>query len=328
MRFKGFDVKDLNPESPVPISVLQAYLNKQIGEASEWEGKFKTNGLSHGDIRSQIQSFVDINDSPGKWNFVRDIYDKYFVYSAEVEGQVPKMYKQGYSLNASEAVELTGDKVEVIQKTEYILKNNKKFNRKENKMADKKDEKCCPEKVAALIANDGSNYTKEDTEWLEDMEEAQLDKMIANVSKDISDEEKKSLVTAAVEKAFEDAINNGEMVKVEKKDPDKKEIPPTAEEYIANAPGEIQDVLRTSLNMHKEKKVALVQQIVANEQNRFAQAQLETKGVDELENIAALIPLKVVDEEGQRISYAANSGANANANKEEPLEMPVMEVKK
>lgn len=327
MKFKGFDEKDLNPVSSVPVSVLQAYLNNQIGEASEWEGKFKTNELSHGDIRGQIQGFVNANDGPGKWNFVRDVFDKYFVYSFEVEGQSTKMYKQGYSLNASEAVELTGDKVEVLQKTEYILKNNKKFNRKEDKMGDKKDEKCCPEKVAALIANEKSNYVEKDSEWLENMEEAQLDKMIANVG--ISEETEKTLVIAAVEKAFGEAINNGEMVKVEKKGPEEKETPLTAESYIANAPAEIQDVLRSSLNMHKEKKAALIDQIVANEQNRFAKEQLENKDVGELENIAALIPLKVVDERGQQVSYAANSGGiNDNTNKEEPYVMPEMETKK
>lgn len=194
-------------------------------------------------------------------------------------------------------------------------------------MPDDKKEKCCPEKVKALIVNEKSNYTEEDAEWLEGMEEVQLDKMISNVG--VSEERDKLLVTAAVEKAFEDAVNNGEMVKVEKKDPDTKDKPPTAEEYIANAPGEIQDVLRTSLNMHKEKKAALVQQIMANAQNRFPQEQLESKEVGELENISALIPLKVVDENGQQVSYAANSGnVNDNTNKEEPLEMPTIEVKK
>ena len=192
-------------------------------------------------------------------------------------------------------------------------------------MADEK-EKCCPEKVKALIANEKSNYTEEDAEWLENMEEVQLDKMIANIG--ISEDTEKSLVTAAVEKAFDDAINSGEVVRVEKKDPDKKETPPTAEEYIANAPAEIQEVLGSSLHMLKEKKAALVQQIVANEQNRFTQEQLDAKEVGELENIAALIPLKAVDEGGQQVSYAANSGANANTNKEEPYVMPEMETKK
>lgn len=322
VKFKGFEIG----KTEVPSPVMKAFINNQIGEENKWKDEFKTNELSHSDIRSQVQGYINSKDTQGQWNFVRDVYDKFFVYSKESEGQPTQMFKQGYSLNASEAVEFTGDEVEVVQKTEYILKNNKKFNRKENDMNDKK-EKCCPEKVKALIANEKSNYDEKDTEWLENMEEAQLDKMIANVG--VSEERDKSLVTAAVEKAFEDAINSGEIVKVEKKDPNKKEAPPTAEQYIANAPSEIQDVLRTSLNMHKEKKVALVQQIVANEQNRFTPEQLNSKEVGELENIAALIPLKVVDESGQQISYAANSGnVNDNSSKEEPLEMPAIEIKK
>jgi hypothetical protein len=325
MKFKGFDMggEDI---LGIPKPILQAFFDNQLGEATKWEGKFKTNEMSHSDIRSQIQNEINDKDTQIQWNFVRDVFDKFFVYSKEQDGQPVQMFKQGYSLNASEAVEFTGDEVEVVQKTEYILKSNKKFNRKENKMANEK-EKCCSEKVKALIANEKSNYTEEDTEWLEDMEEVQLDKMIANVG--ISEDAEKSLVTAAVEKAFDDAVNSGEVVRVEKKDPDKKETPPTAEEYIANAPAEIQEVLGSSLHMLKEKKAALVQQIVANEQNRFTQEQLDAKEVAELENIAALIPLKVVDEGGQQVSYAANSGnINNNTGKEEPLEMPAMEIKK
>lgn len=324
MKFKGFDMssKDI---SGIPKPVLRAFSDNQLGEANGWEGKFKTNEMSHGDIRSQVQNLINSKDTQNEWIFVRDVFDKFFIYSKEKENQPTQMFKQGYSLNASEAVEFTGDEIEVVQKTEYILKTNKKFTRKENDMGDKK-EKCCPEKVKALIANEKSNYDEKDTEWLEEMEEVQLDKVIANVG--VSEERDKSLVTAAVEKAFIDAINNGEMVKVEKKDPDTKDKPPTAEEYIANAPGEIQDVLRTSLNMHKEKKAALVQQIVANEQNRFTPEQLNSKEVGELENIAALIPLKVVDESGQPVSYAANSGnTHDNTSKEKPLEMPMIDVK-
>ena len=323
MKFKGYDFGN-DDLTNIPVPVLKAFFNNQAGEANEWAGKFKTNELSHSDIHNQVQNLINSKDTQNEWNFVRDIFDKFFIYSKEKENQPIQIFKQSYNLTASEAVEFTGDEVEVVQKTEYILKNNKKFNRREDKMADK--DKCCPEKVKALIANEKSNYVEEDTEWLETMEEAQLDKMIANVG--ISEDAKKTLVTAAVEEAFDKAVQSGEMIKVEKKDPDKKETPPTAEEYIANAPGEIQDVLRTSLNMHKEKKAALVQQIVANEQNRFTKEQLDAKEVGELENIAALIPLKAVDESGQQVSYAANSGANVNTNKEEPLEMPTMETKK
>lgn len=326
MKFKGFDMtKILESLEPIPPKVLKAFVVEQAIDDFSFEGKIKTNETSHSDIRGQIQNQINDKDTQIQWNFVRDVFDKFFVYSKEQDGQPTQMFKQGYSLNASEAVEFAGDEVEVVQKTEYILKNNKKFNRKENKMADEK--KCCPEKVKALIDNEKSNYTDKDMEWLEGMEEDQLDKMIANVG--ISEDAEKSLVTLAVEKAFNEAIRNGEMVKVEKKDPDAKDKPPTAEEYIANAPGEIQDVLRASLNMHKEKKTALVQRIIANAQNRFTQEQLEPKEVGELENIAALIPLKVVDENGQQVSYAANSGnVNDNTNKEEPLEMPTIEVQK
>lgn len=309
MLFKGFDfseeIKDKEGKI-IPLNVLQAYL---------------INELSHGDIRNQIQGEINAKDSQNQYHYVRDIYDKFFVYSREQEGQPVQMFKQGYSLAADESIEFTGDEIEVIQKTEYILKSNEEGGKT---MEDEKKEKCCPEKVTALIANEKSNYIDEDKEWLEGMEEKQLDKIIANVG--ITEDAEKSLVTAAVEKAFNEAIESGNMVKVEKKDPDKNK-PPTVDDFIANAPAEMQDVLQGGLDMHREKKVALVAQILANEQNKFTQIELEGKGVSELGNIAALIPL-AKSENGNEVSYAANSAGDPGASKEEPMEMPILEAKK
>jgi hypothetical protein len=309
MLFKGFDLSEEMKDKDgkiIPLNVLQAYI---------------TNELSHGDIRNQIQGEINAKDNQNQYHYVRDIYDKFFVYSREQEGQPAQMFKQGYSLAADESIELTGDEIEVVQKTEYILKSNKEGG---SEMGDESKEKCCTEKVTALIANEKSSYVKEDQEWLETMEEGQLDKLIANVG--ITEDAEKSLVTAAVEKAFDEAINKGEVIKVEKKDPDKKK-PPTVDDFIANAPAEMQDVLQSGLDMHRDKKTALVTQILANEQNKFTQGELEGKSVGELTNIAALIPLQKGEDDGG-LSYAANSAGSPGASKEEPMEMPVMEAKK
>jgi hypothetical protein len=320
MKFKGFEMEVLEQDAKeIPKSVLRAFLNNQLGEEAKWEGKFKTNELSHGNVRSQIQAEINSKDTQNQYHFVRDVFDKYFVYSREKEGQKLQLFKQGYNLAANDEVEFVGDEVEVIEKTEYI-----KINKEEGTKMSDKEKKVFAEKAKALIANEKSSYVEEDQDWLETMEEAQLDKLIANVG--ITEDAEKTLVTAAVEKAFDDAVNSGEVIKVEKKDPDKKK-PPTVDDFIANAPAEMQDVLQSGLDMHRDKKVALVTQILANEQNKFTQVELEGKGVSELTNIAALIPLQKVEDDGV-LSYAANSAGSPGVSKEDPMEMPSMEVKK
>ena len=315
MLFKGFDlsgIKDANGKV-IPLNVLQAYT---------------VNEMRHGDVRRQIQGEINAKDTQTQYHFVRDVFDKYFVYSKEQEGQKLQLFKQGYNLAANDEVEFVGDMVEVIEKTEYVKANEASetnIKKEEVKMDDKKKEKGCPEKVTALIANEKSSYTNDDKEWLEGMEEGQLDRLIANVG--ITEDAEKTLVTMAVEKAFDEAIHSGEMVKVEKKDSKDEKKPPTVDDFIANAPAEMQDVLRSGLDMHRDKKTALVKQILTNEQNKFTQVELESKSVGELANIAALIPLKKVEDDGE-LNYSANSAGDPGASKEEPMKMPVMEAKK
>ena len=307
--FKGYDLsgmKDANGKV-IPLNVLHAY---------------SVNEISHGDVRSQIQGEINAKDTQTQYHFVRDVFDKYFIYSREQEGQKLQLFKQGYNLAANEEVEFAGDEVEVIEKTEYIKANEANIKREGLKMSDK-EKKALAEKVKTLIANEKSSYTNDDKEWLEGMEEGQLDRLIANVG--ITEDAEKTLVTAAVEKAFDEAIHSGEMVKIEKKDPEDEKKPPTVDDFIANAPAEMQDVLRSGLDMHRDKKTALVKQILTNEQNKFTQAELESKSVGELANIAALIPLKKVDD-AEELNYAANSAGDSKASKEEPMEMPTMKV--
>ena len=307
MLFKGFDLSELKDAKgkDIPLNILSAYT---------------ANEISHGDVRQQIQSEINAKDNQNQYHFVRDVFDKFFIYSKEQEGQKLQLFKQGYNLAANDEVEMVGDVIEVIEKTDYINVNVKK----EDLKMDNKKKEVLIEKVKALITNEKSSYADEDQKWLEEMEEGQLDKLIANVG--ITEDAEKSLVTAAVEKAFDEAIHSGEVIKVEKKDPDKKK-PPTVDDFIANAPAEMQDVLQSGLDMHRDKKVALVGQILTNEQNKFTKEELEVKGVGELMNIAALIPLQKVEDDNVA-SYAANSAGDPGASKEEPMEMPVMEAKK
>ena len=99
-------------------------------------------------------------------------------------------------------------------------------------------------------------------------------------------------------------------------DGDGDETPVTADEYVANAPEEIREVLESGRRMHKAKKEKLVDTLMGNERNKFTKEQLEAKDVIELETLAELAYVAV--------NYEANAGPGDGSG-EEALVMPAMD---
>jgi len=64
--------------------------------------------------------------------------------------------------------------------------------------------------------------------------------------------------------------------------------PVTMEQYVAAAPAEYRDVLQNGLVAHKAAKDTLIAQITANTANKFSPEFLATKGLAELQGLAAL----------------------------------------
>ncbi|KKN66748.1 hypothetical protein LCGC14_0468590 [marine sediment metagenome] len=130
--------------------------------------------------------------------------------------------------------------------------------------------------VNGLIANEATQYTDDDKEWLNGLDEEQLKKMSPVVNADAEAEAEATRVAEEAETARLAAIEAGDTP------------PVTTEAYIAEAPAEVQEVLNSGVQMHKQRKDALVTAIRANARNTFTEAQLEAKPLGELESIAAL----------------------------------------
>lgn len=105
--------------------------------------------------------------------YVEEMYDTYVVY-AKSSKDGTKMYKQDYSYESGK-LELTGNPVEVHRKVEYVT-NDLNINKKEVNMS-KECAPCIKEKIDALIANNKSGWTEDDREALQNLSEAQLDKL-------------------------------------------------------------------------------------------------------------------------------------------------------
>lgn len=110
-----------------------------------------------------------------------------------------------------------------------------------------------------------------------------------------------------------------------------KPAPKNAEEFIANAPAEIQEVLRDGLRIQREEKESCIKTIKANKKNKFTDAQLNAKSLDELETIVALIEVEssIPNYTGQGGTPVANTGADGRRTDGKGIpKVPVMEWSK
>ena len=146
------------------------------------------NNLSEGLVERLeiLRKKINSMDTMDSFYYLQEVYDDHVIYEVNLRIGGSKLLKQSYTLNGSE-VAFTGDPQEVYRKVEYVnvneivFKRNNNFKKKESNM--ETNQKCTPcieKKVNDLIANSG-HYTEDDRDWLQALEEKQLDKITANV---------------------------------------------------------------------------------------------------------------------------------------------------
>ena len=281
---------------------------------------FVNNVMGHEQTRRLLQGALSSKDKTGMMNggWIEEVYDNFFIY--ENKG---KFYKQKYSKD-KDVVKLEGVAEEVVRhivfkdiKGKDVVSNNKK-NRKDFAM--NKDKM-----VEQLISNAGTKWQESDKEYLTSLNEEVLEKMMP-VENAMTPEEiaaKKKEEEDKKKKETANALTPEEIAAKKKKDEeDEEETKNTAQDYIAKAPKEIQDVLTNGLNSYNKEKAKLISVITANKKNAFTKEQLETKNLEELQAIAILAaPAK-------QVSYAGQGDVDdVTSNQEEPLATPVMNFK-
>jgi len=259
------------------------------------QGNFTGNEQSYGSTMNALDGLIRKKNEKA---WVTDVYDAFAVYALE-----GKLWKQAYQRDPkSEKVTLVGVPVEVVRVTEYRTLDGK-FVGNSHKGGKTMDKKAV---VDALIANKASGYSEEDREALMAMGDAQLEKLAklaANVVQPAPKPEVKPVETKPE-------------VNLEKK-------PQTVEEYIANAPEGMRDVLLSGMASHDREKQVAIGQIMANKANPFSKEQLQGKPLAELQGMAKLAASTVEKKPTQ--NYAGQGDvAPVSEIKEEPLAAPVM----
>lgn len=250
------------------------------------------NERSFDNIIDKVRDYVDSldvhhregNDGYSIINYVRAVYPDYFVYKQVEEkdgSRKEQLYKQMYSIDDGDNVVVSGEAQPVKETIEYNSTMEEEDNTHNNtggkNMSEKGSGTCCPKKVAALITNEKNGYTEDDREWLESMNEAQLQKIIDNA------EAKETEVKTNAE--------------------DNVSVADQVAEFLKGAPAPIASFLSEGLRTLDDKRAALISKIVNHEGSNFTQEQLVQMETAMIENIAGMIKDAV-----ENVSTGANFG--------------------
>jgi hypothetical protein len=263
----------------------------------------KANVLSHDATHQQLWSYVnfhdqkrDIANGPFRYNYIVEVYDNYFIYEEESQDGV-KHWRQSYSINADDKVVVTDDKTQVQKRVEYVPINPNA--NEENKMA--KEKKCCADRVAALIANEATPYTAEDSEMLTALTEAQMEKLEAPYKANADADPKK-----------DDPTDKGVVVNVGAEEtPEQK-----WEAFMTSAPAEFRAVINAGTRALDAKRTEAITKIKANALNTLTDDELKAMPDVVLEKLALVAAPEV-----KRPNYSGQGGGfqtNASDDGEEP----------
>ena len=270
------------------------------------------NELSHGNIHNLLSTLLRMNNDE-LW--IDEVFDDFFIYVDN-----GKLLKRNYTADLN-SVTFEGDPVGVTREVSFVeIESDNVFNTRKGKKMDK------VKIVDALIANKSTQWTEDNKDALMKLEEDVLAKMepVANADADKADAGDGN---ADADKA-DAGDGNADADKADAGDgADTVEENMSTEDFINKAPPEIQAVLNSGLASYKASKEALIKVITANERNKFTKDQLAEKDVEELKSLASLAANTEKEKENLEAinnNYDGQGDPAANAETEEPLEVPTM----
>jgi hypothetical protein len=186
------------------------------------------------------------------------------------------------------------------------------------------------ELVDAIIDNDATAFADDDRDTLLGLGEEFLAKLQPVENEDSEEEvEAEEVAEADAEEETVEEVSE-EVAEAEEAEVAVANEEYTVEDYVANAPPEIRDMLQSGLESHNRDRQALIDVVVGNERNTFSSDQLNTKPISELKALAALASQEVVENSEVKPSanYAGAIGSSvapvANSSEEAPLLIPTI----
>ncbi len=243
--------------------------------------------ISDTDRRMAIAAALDLED-PARFHEVVAVFEDIFIY---VVGFGNEMFSRSFIIKDDDSVTLGADSVQVRPQTEFVPV---KVDEKEIPVTNK-------ERVSALIANEQTKLVEDDREWLKDLDEKQL----AHFEPVVIETTVQTVLEAVASSKVGDPIHDGIMktkkfvsaagqieAKLtdppEEKKPETPKTPKTLENYIQDAPAEIQEVLGAGVRMHQARRKVLVEGLKANARCEYSEDELSTMKLVDLERMSKL----------------------------------------
>lgn len=280
------------------------------------------------EIIRTIQRKLDQLDGNGRYYYLDEIFDTYIVYRVEnSETQDSSYYRRSYTVQQDGTVEFTSDPVQVRKDVTFVVMESGKMKRNKfsnnNKSEEMEKSKCCPEKVAALIANKQSRFTDTDKEWLSALGESQLESMFPVEAKKTEVNANKGAKEEVVENAKttkEDGpvkINREELAKTVKAILNESKDP---EEFINNfMPEGLKGQMTSGLKMYNDNRSKLIEGIVSN--SSFEAAQLQAWNDNDLQKLHETVGTVADYSVNGESAFSINAASDSDTGMEEMLNL-------
>lgn len=228
------------------------------------------------EISQNLQSKLDALDNDMRIHYLEEVYDDYLVYRVQNrESGEATLYRRDYQVANDGEISLDDNTVQVRKQVSYVEVNNSENNTTEtndtnsinvkskkggSKMTRNKKTPC---KIDALINNEATQFTEEDREWLESLEDDQLEKL-SPVENEKTDpppadnkkEKEEDKPAASAEKQDEQKVT-AEDIKAVLSNME-------AEEFIGLLPKETGRQMRSGLQMYKSQRDKVIKEITDN----------------------------------------------------------------
>ena len=263
--------------------------------------KLVASELSHGGIREQIYTILRKSKPEA---FIEAVYDDKFVY--ENNG---RLYMQTYEIKDN-VVTTTGMVEEVVRVVEYRTAKGTVIGNSQSEF-ERKDTMDKTKLINDLIANELTNFTEDDKEYLESQEVETLQKFVPK-------EKKAEAPVANEQQPPEKKEKEGDEVKTNQ--------PKTFDEFVNNSPPEFRRIAQNMKRNYDADCKRMINVITANENNSFTEEQLKDKDLEELQQIARLASNK--EKVDVKPNYAGNLDPEADTVTQNagalPVPIPIM----
>jgi hypothetical protein len=269
------------------------------------------NEVSFSQIMEQLYSLVDGKDTDSERFYLEDVYDNYFIYRKRAiqstNGEISSseyvgLFKQNYQVGADDKIELVGDPVEVKKNVTFVTLKDEVNNNKQKKEVKVMACAKCPEKVEELIAHSATHFEEADRDWLNDLSEDKLDKLIPKRVRTNTDSE-----TMTLDKAKDFIQANMK-----------------AEDRLSLLTDDMKSQYEAGVKIYKEQRDETIKSIMDNtEEGTWTKDELEVMKLDVLKKLEKSV------KKSDSTVHVNSTGSNGKDNDSvEPMLIPSMEFDK